>query len=46
MSWEELLSSLDKLEHITVNLSKYGLTKIIKMKNLSLNDLEQAKKNE
>ena len=37
MSREKLLSSIDKLEHITENLSKYGLNKIVKMQNLSLN---------
>ena len=41
MSREKLLSTLDKLEHITENLSKYGLNKIVKMQNLSLNELEK-----
>ena len=41
MSREKLLSTLDKLEHITKNLSKYGFNKIAKMQNLSLNELEQ-----
>ena len=30
MSRDELLSTIDKLEHITDNLSKYGLNKIVK----------------
>ena len=42
MSREKLVSSIDKLEHITENLSKYGLNKIVKMQNLSLNELEQV----
>ena len=37
MSREKLLITIDKLERITENLSKYGLNKIIKMQNLSLN---------
>ena len=41
MSREKLLITIDKLERITENLSKYGLNKIIKMQNLSLNELEQ-----
>ena len=41
MSREELLSTLNKLEHITENLSKNGLERIAKMQNLSLNELEQ-----
>ena len=44
MSRERLLSTLDKLEHITENLSKYGLNKIIKMQNISLNELEQIER--
>ena len=44
MSREKLLSTLDKLEHITENLSKYGLNKIVKMQNLSLYDLEQIER--
>ena len=44
MSREKLLSSIDKLEHITENLSKYGLNKIVKMQNLSLNELKQIMK--
>ena len=39
MSREKLLSTLDKLERITENLSKYGLNKIAKMQNPSLNEL-------
>ena len=42
MSREKLLSSLDKLEHITENLSKNKLNKIVKMQNLSLNELKQT----
>ena len=34
-------STLDKLKSITENLSKNGLTKIVKVVNLSLNKLEQ-----
>ena len=41
MSRKKLLSTLDKLERITENLSKYGLNKIVKMQNLSLNEFEQ-----
>ena len=44
MSRKKLLSTLDKLERITENLSKYGLNKIVKMLNLSLNELEQIKR--
>ena len=44
MSREKLLSTLDKLERITKNLSKYGLNKIAKMQNLSLDGLEQIKR--
>ena len=40
ISREELLSTLDKSEHITKNLSKNGLEWIVKMQNLSLNELE------
>ena len=43
MSREELVSSLDKLEHITDNLSKYGLNKIVKMQNLPLMSLSKSK---
>ena len=35
MSREKLLSTLDKLDRITKNLSKYELNKIAKMQNLS-----------
>ena len=41
MSREKLLSTLDKSERITKNLSKNGLNKIVKMQNLSLNEPEQ-----
>ena len=41
MSREELLSTLDKSEHITENLLKNGLERIARMQNLSLNELEQ-----
>ena len=41
MSREKLLSTLDKSEHITENLSKYGLNEIVKMQNLSLNEFQQ-----
>ena len=41
MSRENLLSILDKLERITENLSNYGLNKIARMQNLSLNELQQ-----
>ena len=44
MSREKLLSTLDKSEHITKNLSKNGLKQIARMQNLSLNELEQIKK--
>ena len=44
MSREKLLSSIDKLEHITENLSKYGLNKTVKMQNLSLNELQQIER--
>ena len=44
MSREKLISTLDKLEHITENLSKNKLNKIIKMQNLSLNGLKQTNK--
>ena len=42
MSEEKLLSTLDKLEGITENLSKYGLNKIVKIQNFSLSELEQV----
>ena len=41
MSRERLLSTLDKLEHVTENLSRSGLKCIAGMQNLSLNELEQ-----
>ena len=44
MSREKSLSNFDKLECITENLWKYGLNKIIKMQNLSLNELAQIKR--
>ena len=44
MSKEELLSTLDKLERITENLSKNGIHKIVKMQNLPLNELEQIER--
>ena len=44
MSRGKLLSSIDKLGHITESLLKYGLNKIVKMQNLSLNELEQIKR--
>ena len=42
-SREKLISTLDTLERITENLSKYGLNKIAKMQNLALDELEQIK---
>ena len=42
MPREKLLSTLDKLEHITENLSKNKLNKIVKMQNISLNELNQT----
>ena len=44
MSKEKLLSTFDKLERVTKNLSKNGLTQITKMQNLSLNELEQIER--
>ena len=44
MSREKLLSTLDKLDHITENLSKNRLEKIVKMQNLSLNKLGQIER--
>ena len=41
MSREKLLSTLDKSERITENLSKNGLKQIAKMQNLSLNEHKQ-----
>ena len=44
MSRKKLLSTLDKLDRISENLSKKGLNKIVKMQNFSLNELEQIKR--
>ena len=44
MSREKLLSTLNKLESITENLSKNGLKQIERMQNLSLNELEQIER--
>ena len=44
MSREKILSTLDKSECITKNLSKNGLNKIAKMQNFSQNDLEQIER--
>ena len=44
MSREKLLSTLDKSERITENLSKNGLERIARMQNLLQNDLEQIKR--
>ena len=38
------MSTLDKLERVTKNLSKNGLKQITKMQNLSLNELEQIER--
>ena len=46
MSRDKLLSTIDKLGHITNNLSKYGLNKMVKMQNLLLNKLEQIERME
>ena len=40
MSKEELTSALDKLKSINENLSRNELKKIVKIQNLSLNELE------
>ena len=40
MSKEELTSALDKLKSINENLSRNKLKKIVKIQNLSLNELE------
>ena len=40
MSKEELTSALDKLKSINENLSRNVLKKIVKIQNLSLNELE------
>ena len=44
MSREKLLRILDKSESITEYLSKIGLNKIVKMQNISLNELEHLMK--
>ena len=44
MSRENLLSTLDKSEHVFENLSENGLDQIAKMKNLSQNELKQITK--
>ena len=41
---EKLLSTLDKSERVTENLSKNGLNKIVKTQNLSLNELQQIER--
>ena len=38
---KELLRIIYKLKHITENLSRNGLNKIIKIPNLSLNELKK-----
>ena len=42
----ELLRIIYKLKRITENLSKNELNKMIKMQNLSLNELKKNRKNE
>ena len=44
MSRKNLLSTLNKLEHITENLSKNGHKQIVKVQNLSLNELEKIER--
>ena len=44
MSREKLLSTLDKFDHITKNLSKCRLNKFAKMHNLSLTELEEIER--
>ena len=44
MSREELLSTLDKSEHIFENLSQNGLERIARMQNLSHNELKKITK--
>ena len=44
MLGEKILSIFDKSEHITENLSKNRLERILRMQNLSLNKLEQIKR--
>ena len=43
ISREELLSILDEYNRIIKNLSKNGQEKIVKMQNLSLNNLRKLK---
>ena len=38
---KELLKTVYKLKHITENLLRNGLSKIIKMSNLSINELKK-----
>ena len=45
MPKKELLRIIFKLKRITENLSRNGLNKIIKMQNLSLNELKKNRKN-
>ena len=45
MPKKELLRIIFKLKHITENLSRNGFNKIIKMQNLSLNELKKNRKN-
>ena len=45
MPKKELLRIVFKLKRITENLSRNGLNKIIKMQNLSLNELKKNRKN-
>ena len=44
MPREKLLGIIDKLYHTTENVSKYGLNKIAKMQNLSLNEHEEIER--
>ena len=44
MPKKELLRIIFKLKHITENLSRNGLNKIIKMQNLSLNKLKKIER--
>ena len=45
MPKKELLRIIFKLKRITENLSRNELNKIIKMQNLSLNELKKNRKN-
>ena len=45
MPKKELLRIIFKLKRITENLSRNGLNKIIKMQNLSLNELKKNRRN-